>query len=90
MDSINELNNNTFPKEDEIIPKIKPVDNDFIKKEEIEEEYFVVSGIVDSLEINKASVKEEVFQNEQIDNSSSSNVRKIVLLLLHSIKYLIL
>ena len=91
MDSINELNNNPFPKEDEIIPKIKPVDNDFIKKEEIEEEYFAVPGIVDSLEINnKSSVKEEIFQNEQIDNFSSSNVRQIVLSLLHSIKYLIL
>ena len=51
-----------------------PIDVDFIKKEEIEEEYFVVPGIVDSLEINKDSVKEEVFENEQIENSSSSNV----------------
>ena len=59
---------------EKLIVKTEPTDIDFIKKEEIEEEYFVVPGIVDSLEINKASVKKEVFQNEQIDNSSSSNV----------------
>ena len=59
---------------EKLIVKTEPTDIDFIKKEEIEEEYFVVPGIVDSLEINKDSVKEEVFENEQIENSSSSNV----------------
>ena len=70
------IENHLSHKEEKLIVKTEPTDIDFIKKEEIEEEYFVVPGIVDSLEINKASVKEEVFQNEQIDNSSSSNVWK--------------
>ena len=71
MDSINELNNNPFPKEDEIIPKIKPVDNDFIKKEEIEEECHVEPGVMVSFRVNKVSVNEKI---EETENCSSSKV----------------
>ena len=73
MDSEKELSDKDFYlKEDQLTLKTEPID--FIKEKELEEEYFVVPGIVESLEINKGSVKEEVFQNEQIVNSSSTNV----------------
>ena len=67
MDSKNEL-----WKEDQFLPKIEPINAEFIKKEKNEdEEYFVVSGIVESFKVDKSSVKKEVFDNE---NCSSSNV----------------
>ena len=71
MDSINELNNNPFPKEDKIIPKIKPVENDFIKKEEIEEECHIEPGVMVSFRVNKISVYEKI---EKTENWSSSKV----------------
>ena len=71
MDSKNEmLDNYLFSKEDQLIPKMEPINDDFIKKERIEEEKcFVVAGIVESLKVDKDSVKKE-----EIDNCSSSNV----------------
>ena len=71
MDSKNEmLDNYLFSKEDQLIPKMEPINEDFIKKERIEEEKcFVVAGIVESLKVDKDSVKEE-----EIDKCSSSNV----------------
>ena len=75
--------------QDELIPKIEPIDVDFIKTEEFEEEFFVAPGIFETLEVDKGSVKEELFVNEGIEpcpespgavdeeeqHSSSSNVR---------------
>ena len=55
-------------KEDQLIPKVEPIDVDCIKKEKTgEEECFVIPGIVESLN----SVKEE---KEEIENYSSTNV----------------
>ena len=75
MDSRNELlDNYSFPKEDQLIPKIEPIDEDFIKEEEIEEEYYIEPGVVVSLKVDKALVKDELYGNEEFENSSSSNV----------------
>ena len=52
-----------------------PIDVDFIKKEEIEEEEsFSVAGIVESIKSDKISVKEELYENEEVENYSSTNV----------------
>ena len=52
-----------------------PIDVDFIKKEEIEEEEsFSVAGIVESIKSDKISVKEELYENEEVENCSSTNV----------------
>ena len=75
MDSRNELLDNfSFPKEDQLIPKIEPIDEDFIKEEEIEEECYIEPGVVVSLKVDKALVKDELYGNEEFENSSSSNV----------------
>ena len=65
MDSKNELlDENAFP-----------IDIDFIKKEEIEEEEcFVVAGIVESIKAEKIPVKEELCENEKVESCSSTNV----------------
>ena len=62
--------------EDQLIPKVEPINVNFIKKEknEIEEELFVFPGLVKSLEINKVSVKKELYENEEIENYSSTKV----------------
>ena len=56
--------------------EIEPIDVNFIKKEEIEEECYVEPGDTVSLNVNKLSVKEELCENEEmkIKNSFSSNV----------------
>ena len=56
--------------------EIEPIDVNFIKKEEIEEECYVEPGDTVSLNVNKLSVKEELCKNEEmkIKNSFSSNV----------------
>ena len=52
-----------------------PIDVDFIKKEEIEEEEsFSVAGIVESIKSDKILVKEELYENEEVENCSSTNV----------------
>ena len=52
-----------------------PIDVDFIKKEEVEEEEcFVVAGLVESIKSEKISVKEELCENEKVENYSSTNV----------------
>ena len=52
-----------------------PIDVDFIKKEEIEEEEsFSVAGIVESIKSDKISVKEELCENEEVESFSSTNV----------------
>ena len=75
----------------ELIPKTESIDVDSIKREENGEDFFVATGIVDSLEVVKDSVKEEKFLTEGIESSlespgieeeeepcSSSNVRIIL------------
>ena len=52
--------------QDELIPKTEPIDVDSIKKEKIEEKLFVAPGILESLEVEKDSVKEEIFVNEEV------------------------
>ena len=63
MDSMDELQ----PQEDQLTPKIEPIDVNFIKTEKLEEDLFVASGIVESFEVDKGSVKEELFVNEGIE-----------------------
>ena len=75
MDSMNELlNDSSFPKEDQLIPKTEPIDVDSIKQKEIADECYVEPRVSGSLKVDKVSVKEKLFENEEIDNSSSSNV----------------
>ena len=65
--------------QDELVPKKEPIDVESIKKEEIEEEYFVVPGILETFEVDKNSGKEELFVNEEDKPCSSSYVRIIFL-----------
>ena len=58
--------------QEELIPKTEPIDVASIKKEEIEEEFFVAPGILKPLEVNKDPVKEERFLNEGIEPSLES------------------
>ena len=52
-----------------------PIDVDFIKKEKIEEEEcYVYAGIVESINAEKISVKEELCENEEVENCSPTNV----------------
>ena len=76
MDCKNDsLDNYSYLKEDQLILKTEPVNEEFIKKEEIEVgEYFVVPGLVGSLKVEKDLIKEESFENEEIASCSSSNV----------------
>ena len=75
MDSNNEmLDNYPFPKEDKKIAKIEPIDVDFIKKEEIEEDCHVEPGVMVSFKVNKISVNEQLCKNEETENCSSSKV----------------
>ena len=77
MDSKNELVEFETPKKDQLIPKIEPIEVDFIKKEKIEEEeYFSVP--VESFEVDKDSVKKEEFDIDEIDSSSSNVWKKLI------------
>ena len=74
MNSKNELlDNYSIPNEDQFIPKMEPIDIDFIKKEEIDEECYVEPGVTVSLKVNKISVK-----NEESESCSSPTVRTIL------------
>ena len=71
MDSEDDLlNDYLFPKEDYLIPKIEPI-NEEIGEEE-EEGFFVIQGLVDDI-----SVKKELCENKEIEKNSSKNVRNI-------------
>ena len=54
--------------QNQLIPKSEPVDEDFVKIEELEEEGFVV---VETVEVDKDLVKDETLENEKF---SASNV----------------
>ena len=76
MDSKDEL----LPEEDQITPKIEPIDTDFIKEEEfLEEECSVDPGVTVSFKVNKVSLKEEVCDKEEIEDCLLSNVWNTVL-----------
>ena len=47
-------------------------DIDLIKEEK--EYFFVVPGLVESLKVDKVSVKKEFVENEEIENCSLTNV----------------
>ena len=53
--------------DDQLIPKSEPIDVDFIKTEEFEEDFVVQ----ETIEVEKDSVKEEILENEK---SSAANV----------------
>ena len=62
-------------KEDLLIPKIEPIDLDFIKEEEFEEkECSIDPGVNVSLKVNKVSLKEEFCENEETSGCTSPNV----------------
>ena len=62
--------------QDKLIPKIEPIDVDLIKKENFEsEEFFVTPGIIESVKTEKDSVTEEILENVEVKNCSSSYVR---------------
>ena len=74
MDCNNKLfDNYPFPK-DKKIAKIEPIDVDFIKKEEIEEDCHVEPGVMVSFKIDKVSVNEQLCKNKENKNCSSSKV----------------
>ena len=86
MNSKNELlNDKPFPENHQIIPKIEPIDIDFIKEEEFEfeeeedEESFVVSELVEPIKIEEVSMKNELCENEKFENSSSTNVWNLII-----------
>ena len=58
--------------QEELIPKTEPIDVDSIKKEDIEEEFFVAPGILEPLEVDRDPVKEEIFLNEGIEPTLES------------------
>ena len=68
------LDSYSFPKESRMISKIEPIDVDFIKKEEIEEDCHVEPGVMVSFKVNKISVNEQLCKNEETENCSSSKV----------------
>ena len=75
MDSKYELaDSSQLPKEGQLIPKIEPIDVDFIEKEGVEGEYSVAPGKVESLKVTKESIKKELLEVEGSENSSSSIV----------------
>ena len=61
--------------QDQLIPKSEPIEIDFIKTEEFQEECFAVPGLVGSFEVDEDSVKEEILQNEENGTFSTPNVR---------------
>ena len=71
MNSQNKLqeNDDLLMRETPLIPKIEPIDIDFIKKENTEEEQcFVVSGIVDSMNVDEVEIKKEFDDTKSIEN----------------------
>ena len=58
--------------QDQLIPKSEPIDIDFIKTEEFEEEGFVDP---EAVEVYKDSIKDEILENEK---GSASNVRDLL------------
>ena len=78
MDSNIELvDYSSYTKEDKMIPKIEPIEEDFIKIEESEENNCLVSGKDESLKIDTDSIEEEIFENKDVESCSSSNVRSL-------------
>ena len=74
IDSNNKsLDSIPFPEKDQLIPKVEPIDVDFIKKEEFEniDECFVVPGKAFK---DKVSVKNKFYENMEIEKCSSTNV----------------
>ena len=75
MDSKYELaDSSQLPKEGQLIPKIEPIDVDFIEKEEVEGEYSVAPGKFESLKVIEESIKKELLEVEGSENCSSSIV----------------
>ena len=54
--------------DDQLIPKSEPIDVDFIKTEEFEEDFVVQ----ETIEVEKDSVKEEILENEENEMCSSN------------------
>ena len=75
MDSINELADSCqLPEEGQLTPKVEPLDVDFIKREDIEDNIFGKQGYIESSKVNKHSIKEEILESNGSENCSSSFV----------------
>ena len=53
-----------------LAPKIEPIDTSFIKTEKIEENQFIISGIVQN---DEDLIKKEIIENKAIPSSSKVN-----------------
>ena len=69
-----------LPEEDQLIPKTEPIEEDFIKTEEFEEEGFVVQ---ETVEFDKESIKREIIESEENEKFSASNVRTYFFNVIH-------
>ena len=74
MDSKYELADSSQLPRGQLIPKIEPIDVDFIEKEEVEGEYSIAPGKVESLEVDVESIIKELLEVEGSENCSSSIV----------------
>ena len=75
MDSKKELADSLqLPEEGQLIPKVEPIDVDFIKREDIEDNIFGDQGYIESSKVNKHSIKEEILESNGSENCSSSFV----------------
>ena len=75
MDSKNEIVDSLqIPEEGQLYPRIEKIDGEFIKKEENDDNFFVVQGIVESSKAKKDSIKDEILENNGSENFSSSIV----------------
>ena len=66
------LDDYRLPKEDQLIPKSEPIDEDFIQTEGFKEEGCVVQ---ETVEFNKDSIKREILDNDYNEKFFASNVR---------------
>ena len=75
MDSKKELADSLqLPEEGQLIPKVEPIDVDFIKREDIEDNIFGDQGYIESSKVNKHSIKEEILESNGSENCFSSIV----------------
>ena len=76
MDSKKELAESLqIPEEGQLIPKVEPLDVDFIKREDIEDNIFGEQGYIESSKVHKHTIKEEILDSNGSENIPSSIVR---------------
>ena len=76
MDSKKELADSLqLPEEGQLTPKVEPLDVDFIKRKDFEDNIFGEQGYIESTKVNKHSIKEEMLESNGSENFPSSIVR---------------